>query len=555
MAEKGVLLSRSLAVRTKALVEASTPSPGKSTGPSMFAAVGGLLHPVELIDEWTNENEDDEDETNGWINRFRKLYFDPISEEYDVSEHDEAETEIYYPLSKGMRPPGIKGDRAFAVYRGRWEIIAFGEGGSDAKELFPAIVYGRTEYEKDDEEKTTEEKRTYVICPGGRAERSLSTVHVLNIEERKVSTSTFGALPKAMCNFGAALLETDETSAIICAPGEIDSGTRYPVQRYDFDQGDWTKTDGEQQLIGCPAFAKDGTITVVGGQSAYYVSAPMQTKAVTSSGGLAMYGHVVTCLWTIDVLTGELATRVPLRSLSNTSSSAQLTSYIVNEEKRFLKQNFSGIPYDDIVSEKKVAFIAVGGMELLGYDAKAVVAYTLDSVGAPIPIKDLFPETPEPLGECGVVRIRKMKGKDCDLLVCIGGRYKTTVDEVIELPDGTTKTVERTVFETHKKPWSLNLENLEEGWKNNLFPEIPTPRWNAGLSDVATTLDPVINEATGKPTGQMKEVDRVFLIGGRNKNGLLLSIEALNLSEMKWETDWPGLDNRIPKTEKNKEQK
>ncbi len=200
-------------------------------------------------------------------------------------------------------------------------------------------------------------------------------------------------------------------------------------------------------------------------------------------------------------------------------------------------------------------------MELLGYQSKAVVSYAMNSTG---PILDcehasvrqggeceIFPDTPIPLGECGAVRVRKRRSGDmtveCDLLVCFGGRYRD----------------ENGKFVYHKRPWSLNLENKGENWRDDLFPDMPTPRINAGVSDVVHTVEevvvtktivhedgteteePVIDPATGEPVTETKEFDRIFVIGGRTEKGLTAAIEAFNLSTGEWEMDWPGLDGRI----------
>jgi len=105
-------------------------------------------------------------------------------------------------------------------------------------------------------------------------------------------------------------------------------------------------------------------------------------------------------------------------------------------------------------------------------------------------------------------------------------------------------------FQFHKKPWSLNLKNTAEGWRDNQFPELPTPRFNAAVSDVVTVTEKVLDK-DGNDTGETKTVDRVFLIGGRTEKGLTASIEALNLTEGKWEKDWPGLDGVVPKQDED----
>ena len=120
---------------------------------------------------------------------------------------------------------------------------------------------------------------TYIICPGGRgADSSIKTVHVLHVDERKVSTSTFGALPMAMSNFAAVLADNGYGDPmLVCAPGEVDEGSRYPVQRYEFSQELWSKSDTTQSLAGCPGYVVDGKMIVAGGQSAYFVSAAVPT--------------------------------------------------------------------------------------------------------------------------------------------------------------------------------------------------------------------------------------------------------------------------------------
>ena len=415
-----------------------------------------------------------------------------------------------------------------------------GDPAVNAKELFPAVVYRRYREEKQDDGSIIEVPETFVICPGGKgSDRSIKTVHVLHVEEKTMSTSTFGSLPMAMNNFGAALADNGYGEPmLVCAPGEVDEGSRYPVQRYEFSQELWSKSDDNQSLAGCPVYVVDGNVIVAGGQSGYFVSTASK-NAVSGT-----WGFNITPFWSNDPVAGTLQTRIPSRKTSE--STIEITeSNIANQQKRFLKQNFSGIPLAAGVTAPDVEFLAVGGTELLGYQANAVVSYAMNSTG---PILDcenatiriggdceIFPDTPVPLGECKAVRIKRRKSgnmtADCDLLVCIGGRYRD----------------ENGKFVFHEKPWYLDLDNKNAGWKNDLFPELPTPRYNAALSDVVTTDDEIIDEDTGEPTGETRKTDRVFLIGGRTEKGLTASIEALNLTTGEWEKDWPGLDGRIPK--------
>ncbi|MDR1142392.1 MAG: hypothetical protein LBL62_11920 [Planctomycetaceae bacterium] len=452
----------------------------------------------------------------------------------------------------------------------------------NAKELFPAIVYAKT--------KGQYETETYIICPGGKGkDKSTKTVHVLHVEGKKVSTSMFGSLPVAMNNFDAVIADNSYGSKVlVCSTGDIDEGTRYPVQRYDFLSEEWSKSDTNQSLAGCPAYLKDGKMIVAGGQSAYFVSNPVKTAG---SSVTQFWGHNVSPFWTIDPASGSLETRIP-RRLITSGTSEQPESAVVNQQKRWLKQNFSGIYYERNENGNPVEFIAVGGTELLGYQSKAVVSYAMNSLGALLDCEhndvstmngcEIFPDTPIAFGECDAVRITKRRSGemmvDCNLLACFGGRFRIDEDAYIKAEDGNWAKDENGneiiqyragEFAPNKKVWTLDLDHKEQGWRNDLLPELPTPRWNAGLSDVVTTTELVKDEngkpetdENGKPTNRTQEISRVFLIGGRidnrtaekvtrengtfyhklvTKKGLTANIEALNLTTGKWETDFPNL--------------
>ncbi|HBT78534.1 MAG TPA: hypothetical protein DEB39_16800, partial [Planctomycetaceae bacterium] len=310
-----------------------------------------------------------------------------------------------------------------------------GESPIHAKELFPAVVYRRYREERIDDETVVQVPETFVVCPGGRGtDRSIKTVHVLHVEGKTVSTSLFGALPVAANNFGAVLADDGFGGKIlVCAPGEVDEGSWYPVQRYSFAEQEWVKTNSAQSLAGCPAYLLDGEVRIAGGQGGYSVSDAVQlTAGNPMTGKQAEYGHLVTPLWKIDAATGVLDKRTPLRRIVSGFSPSP-TCYTVDQEKRFLKQNFSGIPVARASDGLSVEFLAVGGTELLGYQSKACVSYRVDSTYGPyvdcetnptgtVTKCEIFPDTPVPLGECCAVRVtRRRSGTmsvDGDWLVC-----------------------------------------------------------------------------------------------------------------------------------------
>jgi hypothetical protein len=73
---------------------------------------------------------------------------------------------------------------------------------------------------------------------------------------------------------------------------------------------------------------------------------------------------------------------------------------------------------------------------------------------------------------------------------------------------------------------------LEGRWVYQKYPDMPHPRWSA-----ASVL---IRGLTRK--GETEPCDRIFIIGGRNRDGFVPEVNVFNLRYNCWETDWKGLD-------------
>jgi hypothetical protein len=196
----------------------------------------------------------------------------------------------------------------------------------------------------------------------------------------------------------------------------------------------------------------------------------------------------------------------------------------LNREKVILKKNFAGIPYRAAANNKCVDFIAVGGIEALSDYPCAVVSYFTDQIAGTYIASEhhpdsqgyvlTFADSPVPLGECGAVHVRFYEGNPVNWLVCIGGRML--------MPDGS--------YKLHEKPFILDLDF--NTWLTDVIPPIPTPRYNAGVSQVVTTTD------TNPETNETTTNDRIFVICGRAEAGLTSKIESLNLTTGQWETHW-----------------
>ena len=64
------------------------------------------------------------------------------------------------------------------------------------------------------------------------------------------------------------------------------------------------------------------------------------------------------------------------------------------------------------------------------------------------------------------------------------------------------------------------------------YPDMPHPRWSAA----SVLIKDLVR------TGETESCDRIFIIGGRNKDGFVAEVDVLNLRYNEWETDWKGLD-------------
>jgi hypothetical protein len=108
---------------------------------------------------------------------------------------------------------------------------------------------------------------------------------------------------------------------------------------------------------------------------------------------------------------------------------------------------------------------------------------------------------------------------DRDEIICFGGRANQSDTA---LAHDTPATLE----------FNLNPNNHSARWNYEKYPRMPHPRWSA-----ASVL---IKDLVRK--GETVPCDRIFIIGGRNREGFVAEVDVFNLRYNDWETDWPGLD-------------
>jgi hypothetical protein len=69
-------------------------------------------------------------------------------------------------------------------------------------------------------------------------------------------------------------------------------------------------------------------------------------------------------------------------------------------------------------------------------------------------------------------------------------------------------------------------------WITEKYPPMPHPRWSAA----SVLIKDLVRQ------GEVEAADRIFIIGGRDREGFVPEVDVFNLNTHQWETDWKGLD-------------
>jgi hypothetical protein len=376
------------------------------------------------------------------------------------------------------------------------------------KELFPAITLINPDNE------------IVIVCPGGLSNSGYTdNVHVINVTKNEVSTKVFPNLPVAMGNMGGLFID----GRIVLAPGDTDDHNSV-AQILNLADSRWSQTPSKNNFAGCPVYiGQDNRVVIAGGYNNYYHTdgTPYYGSGLVN---ILYYNFFVSPFWTIDSNTGNVTNRPGATMMVRSSSIDVMQSNTITGDRQFLKKNFSGIVHIDNSPVdgqlKHCEFIAVGGNEHETYMPNAVVTYGFEDdayYGAYVDTTKadtstgkssynygsrckLFPDTPFPFGECQCLEYENK-------IIAIGGRHKDNDGEII-----------------HDEIWTLDLNSPNAVWQNNFAPPMPTPRYN-----FAATFASVEGET------------HLFVIGGHGSDGLLKSIESLNLNSKEWKTDWKDL--------------
>jgi hypothetical protein len=124
-----------------------------------------------------------------------------------------------------------------------------------------------------------------------------------------------------------------------------------------------------------------------------------------------------------------------------------------------------------------------------------------------------YPDSPYILGDCCAEYIEER-----DEIICFGGRPSET-DTVFAYD--ALAVLEFAPAPSHAAVWNCNK-----------YPPMPHPRWSAA----SVLIKGLVRRGEANPCV------RIFILGGRNKDGFVAEVDVFNLRYNTWEEDWKGLD-------------
>jgi hypothetical protein len=133
-----------------------------------------------------------------------------------------------------------------------------------------------------------------------------------------------------------------------------------------------------------------------------------------------------------------------------------------------------------------------------------------------------YPDSAFALGDCCAEYVEER-----DEVICFGGRANETDTAVAhEMP------VVLDFKQTTPGIIGYQEQQLGGKWVYQKYPPMPHPRWSAA----SVLIRGLVRR------GETIPCDRIFIIGGRNREGFVPEVDVFNLRYDDWETDWKGLD-------------
>ena len=425
----------------------------------------------------------------------------------------------------------------------------------------------------------------YIICPGGRtaSKQDISFIYSFDLTSEKWTAATFPELQQPMFNMDAKVVElADGTHQLVILSGQIAKGFSNIIQGYNFEknyiQNAVDTGNGGLNFAGRPALTGDpmvrygfavkypegendfsrSLIIAGGSEKSCYIRGT--TSAIDSvlffiKGSTLDIGMPYETQTLNNTLSNVGNTGLPYGAFDYTTQSSNagavgtrlknMAAYTRHQNlpvRGLLRRRPKGSTSSSSSSTPVVDFILIGGFNQVGREEynKRVVSGIFNSPTASAANSGnysmlaanvhfsannanhflLYPDCDVVLGDCCAEYIYEQNGFGIvtrDEVICFGGRAN-----------------ESDIAFAHKNPAVLEFDFQTNAalWKYQKYPPMPHPRWSAASV--------VIRDLVRK--GEREACHRIFIIGGRNKDGFVPEIDVFNLRYNQWETDWKGLD-------------
>jgi len=415
----------------------------------------------------------------------------------------------------------------------------------------------------------------YIIAPGGRDAfgQDVRFMYSFDIAAEQWTATTFPELRRPMFNMDAKIVElADKTHQLIVLSGEMSSGISGDIQGYNFEkdfvnsvQSLGVSFAGRPALSGDPmlrnsnnANTPDGewdfsrSVIAVGGSSNSIFVRATSTQA-HDSVLFSIQGSTlnVGAPWEIRAQGGNFTatghTGLPFGFFNVTSNLnpmggvetklRNLLTYTRHQNlpvRGILRRRPIGNTAMSSASNPVVDFLLMGGFNIVGREnyntsvVSGIFGNFSDAGGATRYVMQVpnphfhhaqnsdhllyFPDCDRVLGDCCAEYYAQR-----DEVICFGGRAHET----------DTAFAWATPAVLGFAPAPSNTPR----WNYTKYPPQPNPRWSAA----SVLIRGLIRK------GETIPCDRIFIIGGRNREGFVAAVDVLNLSSNDWETDWKGL--------------
>ena len=429
----------------------------------------------------------------------------------------------------------------------------------------------------------------YVVCPGGRdaLKQDISFVYSFDLTSERWTATTFPEMQKPMFNMDAKVVElADQTHQLVVLSGQVANGYSNIIQGYNFEK-DYIQNvvdlgagslnfAGRPALMGDPMYrygylvnTPDGewdfakSLIVVGGsERSCYIRG---TMSAIDSVLFSIQGSTLTigCPYETSTLNITLSnvgnTGLPFgffdyKTTINTSAGAvgtrfqNMGTYTRHQNlpvRGILRRRPVGNSMQPSNSNPVVDFLLIGGFNPVGreeYNTRVVSGifhsptpsaangaqyslliqnphfYNVNNENSLL----YYPDSAFALGDCCAEYVEER-----DEVICFGGRANETDTAVAhEMP------VVLDFKQTTPGIIGYQEQQLGGKWVYQKYPPMPHPRWSAA----SVLVKGLVRQ------GETIPCDRIFIIGGRNREGFVPEVDVFNLRYDDWETDWKGLD-------------